>query len=60
MEGHLERGGYRPSKEELEKEDVDAVIRGAQGNLDRHIRNMVGFWHACRGVDKQIQFRYGQ
>ena len=37
------RGGYRPSKEELEKEDVDAVIRGAQGNLDRHIRNMVGF-----------------
>ena len=22
------RGGYRPSKEELEKEDVDAVIRG--------------------------------
>ncbi|MDP6234638.1 MAG: formate--tetrahydrofolate ligase [Candidatus Poseidoniaceae archaeon] len=37
------RGGYRPSKEELEKEDVDAVIRGAQGNLDRHIRNMLGF-----------------
>ncbi|MAM36191.1 MAG: formate--tetrahydrofolate ligase [Euryarchaeota archaeon] len=37
------RGGYRPSKKELEKEDVDAVIRGAQGNLDRHIRNMVGF-----------------
>jgi formate--tetrahydrofolate ligase len=37
------RGGYRPSKEELEKEDVDAVLRGAQGNLDRHIRNMVGF-----------------
>jgi len=37
------RGGYRPSKEELEKEDVDAVLRGAQGNLDRNIRNMVGF-----------------
>ena len=37
------RGGYRPSKEELEKEDVDAVLRGAQGNLDRHIRNIVGF-----------------
>ena len=37
------RGGYRPSKEELEKEDVDAVIRGAQGNLDRHIKNMLGF-----------------
>ena len=27
----------------LEKEDVDAVIRGAQGNLDRHIKNMAGF-----------------
>tara|TARA_B110000444_G_scaffold261492_1_gene314153 strand:+ start:12722 stop:14437 length:1716 start_codon:yes stop_codon:yes gene_type:complete len=37
------RGGYRPSKEELEKEDVDAVLRGAQGNLDRHIKNMAGF-----------------
>lgn len=37
------RGGYRPSKEELETEDVDAVIRGAQGNLDRHIKNMAGF-----------------
>jgi formate--tetrahydrofolate ligase len=37
------RGGYRPTKEELEKEDVDAVIRGAQGNLDRHIKNMAGF-----------------
>ena len=37
------RGGYRPSKEELEAEDVEAVIRGAQGNLDRHIKNMAGF-----------------
>ena len=37
------RGGYRPTKEELEKEDVNAVIRGAQGNLDRHIKNMAGF-----------------
>ena len=37
------RGGYRPTKEELETEDVDAVIRGAQGNLDRHIKNMAGF-----------------
>ena len=37
------RGGYRPSKEELETEDVDAVVRGAQGNLDRHIKNMAGF-----------------
>ena len=37
------RGGYRPTKDELEKEDVDAVLRGAQGNLDRHIKNMAGF-----------------
>jgi len=37
------RGGYRPTREELDKEDIEAVTRGAQGNLDRHIRNMVGF-----------------
>tara|TARA_Y100000766_G_scaffold285458_1_gene309099 strand:- start:29616 stop:31331 length:1716 start_codon:yes stop_codon:yes gene_type:complete len=37
------RGGYRPSKEELESENVDAVVRGAKSNLDRHIRNMAGF-----------------
>ena len=37
------RGGYRPTKDELEKEDVEAVLRGAQGNLDRHIKNMAGF-----------------
>ncbi|MCH1423269.1 MAG: formate--tetrahydrofolate ligase [Candidatus Poseidoniaceae archaeon] len=37
------RGGYRPSKEELETEDVEAVLRGARGNLDRHIKNMAGF-----------------
>lgn len=37
------RGGYRPTKEELHKEDVEAVVRGAQGNLDRHIKNMAGF-----------------
>jgi formate--tetrahydrofolate ligase len=37
------RGGYRPSKEELDEENIDAVTRGAQGNLDRHIRNMAGF-----------------
>ena len=37
------RGGYRPTKEELETEDVDAVMRGAQGNLDRHVKNMAGF-----------------
>lgn len=37
------RGGYRPSREELEAENVDAVIAGAATNLDRHIRNMAGF-----------------
>jgi formate--tetrahydrofolate ligase len=37
------RGGYRPSKEELETENVDAVATGAATNLDRHIRNMAGF-----------------
>ena len=37
------RGGYRPSREELDEENIDAVTRGAQGNLDRHIRNMAGF-----------------
>ena len=37
------RGGYRPSREELDAEDIEAVKRGAQGNLDRHIRNMAGF-----------------
>jgi formate--tetrahydrofolate ligase len=37
------RGGYRPSKEELETENIDAVAIGAATNLDRHIRNMAGF-----------------
>lgn len=37
------RGGYRPTKEELETEDVEAVTTGAATNLDRHIRNMAGF-----------------
>ena len=37
------RGGYRPSKDELETENVDAVSTGAATNLDRHIRNMAGF-----------------
>ncbi len=37
------RGGYRPTKDELEAEDVDAVTTGAATNLDRHIRNMAGF-----------------
>ena len=38
-----ERGGYRPSKEELETENVQAVIAGATSNLDRHIKNMARF-----------------
>ena len=37
------RGGYRPTKDELEAENVDAVTTGAATNLDRHIRNMAGF-----------------
>ena len=37
------RGGYRPTKEELETENVEAVTTGATTNLDRHIRNMAGF-----------------
>ena len=38
-----EKGGYRPTKDELEKEDVEAVERGARSNLNRHIRNMKAF-----------------
>ena len=38
-----ERGGYRPSKEELETENVTAVVTGATSNLDRHIKNMLRF-----------------
>ena len=37
------RGGYRPTKDELETENVEAVNIGAATNLDRHIRNMAGF-----------------
>ena len=37
------RGGYRPTKDELETENVEAVTTGAATNLDRHIRNMAGF-----------------
>ena len=37
------RGAYRPSKEELETENIEAVAAGAATNLDRHIRNMAGF-----------------
>ena len=38
-----ERGGYRPSKKELETENVTAVVAGATSNLDRHIKNMLRF-----------------
>ena len=38
-----EKGGYRPTKEELETENVEALRAGAASNLDRHIRNMSGF-----------------
>jgi formate--tetrahydrofolate ligase len=34
------RAARRPSKEEIETEDVEAVRTGAQSNLDRHIKNM--------------------
>ena len=37
------RGAYRPTKEELETENIEAVAAGAATNLDRHIRNMAGF-----------------
>ena len=35
-----ERGGYRPTKEELDAENVEAVMNGANTNLNRHIQNM--------------------
>ena len=38
-----DRAGRRPSKEELEAENVEAMLDGAKTNLDRHIRNMSGF-----------------
>ena len=38
-----ERAARRPSKEEIEKEDVEAVRTGAESNLDRHIKNMSQF-----------------
>ena len=38
-----DRAGRRPSKEELEAENVEAMLEGAKTNLDRHIRNMSGF-----------------
>ena len=37
------RAARRPSKEEIEKEDVEAVRTGAESNLDRHIKNMSQF-----------------
>ena len=38
-----DRAGRRPSKEELEAENVEAMLDGARTNLNRHIRNMAGF-----------------
>ena len=35
-----DRAARRPSKEEIETEDVDAVRKGAESNLNRHIKNM--------------------
>ncbi len=37
------RAARRPSKEEIETEDVEAVTKGASSNLNRHIRNMMMF-----------------
>ncbi len=37
------RAARRPSKEEIETEDVEAVTKGASSNLNRHIRNMKMF-----------------
>ena len=37
------RAARRPSKEEIEKEDVEAVRTGAESNLNRHINNMSQF-----------------
>ena len=36
-------GGYRPSPEEIAAKNVPAVRKGAQTNLDRHIKNMLMF-----------------
>lgn len=38
-----DRGGIRPDKATLEKENVEATTLGAKTNLDRHIRNMSAF-----------------
>ena len=35
--------GIRPDVTDVEQEDVEAVRAGAEGNLDRHIRNMLRF-----------------
>jgi len=37
------RGGYRPTREELDAENVEAVTSGATSNLNRHIKNMSSF-----------------
>ncbi len=38
-----ERGGYRPTPEEIAAKNVPAIREGAKSNLDRHIRNMMMF-----------------
>ena len=38
--GFSTEGGARPSKEEIELENIDAVRRGASSNLRRHILNL--------------------
>ncbi|MBT3772299.1 MAG: formate--tetrahydrofolate ligase [Euryarchaeota archaeon] len=37
------RGGYRPTAEDLAKENVEDLVKGAESNLDRHISNMSKF-----------------
>ncbi len=37
------KASRRPSREEIEQENVEAVRTGAESNLDRHIRNMSMF-----------------
>ena len=38
-----DKASRRPSKKEIEKEDVGAVTAGAETNLNRHIKNMLQF-----------------
>ena len=45
------RGGYRPSKAELEAENVEAVAIGAATNLDRHITQHGRFRNSSNSLD---------